>query len=211
MPPAKAALQLEPDTSLSQPVPQSTDISLPPRLPNVIAGSDHNVTALRAVQPLSPQRKANPYVFQPRIPAIIGEATFRGYLPVEGVISGQLNAAGGALTIKQRPRNGRVESVPELDGEITFKDMLRVNGHVAGSISSEKGTLIVDASARVDASIDVAVAVIAGVVNGDVVARERVELGQQAIIHGNISTPNLAMKPGATFQGDCRMLKSSNS
>jgi len=210
MPSAKAALQLEPDTSLSQPITQPTDISLPPRLPNVIAGSDHNVAGLRAVQPQPPHRKANPYVFQPRMPVITGEVAYRGYLPVEGVISGQLNATGGALTIKQRPRNGRGESVPELDGEITFKDMLRVNGHVAGSISSENGTLIVDASARVDASIDVAVAVIAGVVNGDVVGRERVELGQQAIIHGNISTPNLSMKPGATFQGDCRMLKSNS-
>ena len=141
---------------------------------------------------------------------ITGEAAYRGHLAVEGVITGQLNATGSALAIKQRPRNGRVESVPELDGEITFKDMLRVNGHIAGSISSDKGTLIVDASARVDASIDVAVAVIAGVVNGDVVGRERVELGQQAIINGNISTPNLSMKPGATFQGDCRMLKSNS-
>jgi len=209
MPPAKAALQLEPDASLSQPVTQPTDISLPPRLPNVIAGSEHNATGLRAVHSQA-QRKPNPFIFQARMPVITGEAAYRGYLAVEGMISGQLNAAGSGLTIKQRPRNGRVESVPELDGEITFKDMLRVNGHVAGSISSEKGTLIVDASARVDASIDVAVAVIAGVVNGDIVGRERVELGQQAIIHGNISTPNLSMKPGATFQGDCRMLKSNS-
>ena len=56
----------------------------------------------------------------------------------------------------------------------------------------------------------VAVVVIAGVVNGNIVGKERVELGQQAIINGNISTPNLSMKPGATFQGDCRMLKSNS-
>ena len=210
MPPAKAALQLEPDTSSSQPVPQATTIGLPPRLPSIRAGSDHNVAALRAVQAQTPERKTNPYIFQPRIPVITGDAVYRGYIPVEGVISGQLNATGGLLTVKQRPRNGRVDSVPELDGEITFKDMLRVNGHVAGKILSEKGTLIVDASARVDASVDVAVAVIAGAVNGDVVGRDRVELGPQAVIHGNISTPNLSMKPGATFQGDCRMLKSDS-
>jgi cytoskeletal protein CcmA (bactofilin family) len=162
---------------------------------------------LRAVEAQTPQRKQNPYIFQPRVPVITGEAAYRGYAQVEGVISGQMNAAGGALAIKQRPRNGRVESVPELDGELTFKDMLRVNGHIAGKVLSEKGTLIVDASARIDASIDVAVAVIAGTVNGDVVGRDRVELGPQAVIHGNIATPNLSMKPGATFQGDCRMLK----
>ena len=209
MPPAKAALQLEPDTS-SSPVAQPTSISLPPRLPSVRARSDHNVAALRAVQAQTPERKPNPYIFQPRIPVITGEAAYRGYVTVEGVISGQLNATGGVLTVKQRPRNGRVDSLPELNGEITFKDMLRVNGHVAGKILSEKGTLIVDASARVDASVDVAVAMIAGTVNGDVIGRDRVELGPQAVIHGNISTPNLAMKPGATFQGDCRMLKSDS-
>ena len=210
MPPAKAALQLEPEASLKQPIARPSDVSLPPRLPNVIAGSDHNAAGLRAVEQQPHQRKANPFVFQPRMPVITGEAAYRGYLPVEGVISGQLNATGGALTIKQRPHSARVESIPELNGEITFKDMLRVNGHVAGSVFSEKGTLIVDASARVDAAIDVAVAVIAGVVNGEVVGRERVELGPQAVINGNISTPNLSMKPGATFQGDCRMLKSNS-
>ncbi|HXT61781.1 MAG TPA: polymer-forming cytoskeletal protein [Pyrinomonadaceae bacterium] len=210
MPPAKAALQLEHDANSSLPVAQSPEAVLPPRFPNVRAGSDHNFAVLRAVQPPAPQRNQNPFIFQPRSPVITGEASYRGYLPVEGVISGQLNASGGVMTIKQRPRNGRVESTPELDGEINFKDMLRVNGHVAGRISSEKGTLIVDTSARVDASIDVAVAVIGGTVNGDVVGRERIELGQQAVINGNISTPNLSMKPGATFQGDCRMLKANS-
>ncbi|MFS8085765.1 MAG: bactofilin family protein [Acidobacteriota bacterium] len=97
--------------------------------------------------------------------------------------------------------------MPELNGEISFKDMLRVNGHIAGKVFSFKGTLIVDGSARVDASIDVAVAVIGGTVNGDVVGHQRVELGPGAVINGNISTRSIAMKPGAIFTGDCRMLK----
>ena len=70
-----------------------------------------------------------------------------------------------------------------------------------------KGTLIVDASARVDASIEVAVATISGMVNGDVIGHERVEVGPGAIVNGNISTPSLCIKPGAVFQGDCRILK----
>ncbi len=136
-----------------------------------------------------------------------GEATYRGSLPVDGIISGQLGVSCNALTIKQRPKNGVVESVPELDGEITFKDMLRINGHVAGRVSSEKGTLIIDASARVDANIEVAVATISGTVNGDIIGHQRVEVGPGAIINGNISTRSLCMKPGAVFQGDCRILK----
>jgi len=141
------------------------------------------------------------------MPVIIGEATYRGSMPVDGIISGQLGAAGSGLTIKQRPKTGAPDPRPDLDGEITFKDMLRINGHVAGKIFSYRGTLIVDGSARVDATIDVGVCVVSGTVNGDVVAQERVELGPAAIINGDICTGSIAMKPGAIFTGNCRMLK----
>jgi cytoskeletal protein CcmA (bactofilin family) len=132
-------------------------------------------------------------------------------MPVDGIITGQLGAAGSVMTIKQRPRNGSPDPTPELNGELSFKDMLRVNGHVAGKISSSKGTLIVDGSARVEAEINVGVCVISGIVVGDVVGHQRVEVGSGAAVTGNISTPALSIKPGALFQGDCRMLKEENS
>lgn len=128
-------------------------------------------------------------------------------MPVDGIITGQLGAAGSVMTIKQRPKNGAPDDTPELNGELGFKDMLRINGHVAGKIFSFKGTLIVDGSARVEAQIDVGVCVISGIVVGDVVGHERVEVGSGAVVTGNISTPVLSIKPGAVFQGDCRMLK----
>jgi cytoskeletal protein CcmA (bactofilin family) len=88
--------------------------------------------------------------------------------------------------------------------------MLRIQGHVAGKISSGNGTLIVDTSARVEAEIDVAVCVIGGVVVGEVIGHERVEVGSGAEVNGNISTPALSIKPGAVFQGECRMLREAN-
>ena len=127
-------------------------------------------------------------------------------MPVDGVISGQLTASGSGLTVKQRVRS---DSDPELDGELSFKDLLRVNGHIRGRVQSERGTLIIADAATVDAQIEVGVAIISGEVNGDVFARERVELGHGAVINGNISTPLLSIKPGATFHGDCRMLKNA--
>ena len=145
--------------------------------------------------------------FQPRVPAITGEAHYRGTMPVDGIISGQLGAAASTLTIKQRPRHGLPESGPDLNGELSFKDMLRINGHVGGKVVSLKGTLIVDTSARVDAEISVGVCVISGTVNGDVVAHERVELGPAAVINGNIATRAITIKPGAIFHGECRMIK----
>ena len=83
-------------------------------------------------------------------------------------------------------------------------DMLRAKSLL------QKGTLIVDGSAKVEAEINVGVCVISGIVVGDVVGHQRVEVGSGAKVTGNISTPALSIKPGAVFHGDCRMLKEEN-
>jgi cytoskeletal protein CcmA (bactofilin family) len=218
MPPgAKPALKREPESRIESETENPVRGALtrlptevPRRLPNALAGAETQKRPITA-QPLSQSSRQNGFGFQPRIPVLQGEAVYRGALPVDGIISGQLGVSGNSLTIKQRPKNGAVESVPELDGEISFKDMLRVNGHIAGRVFSEKGTLIIDASARVDSCIDVAVAMISGTVNGDVIGHQRVEVGRGAIVNGNISTRSLCIKPGAVFQGDCQILKDEHS
>ena len=214
MPPAKPALKREPTAAVKTEDPSFRSAATaaapgPHRLPTGQHGAQPTIRPV-AVQHSAQPRKADGHSFQARVPVITGEATYRGLLPVDGIISGQLGASGSGLTIKQRPRNGTIESQPELNGEISFKDMLRVNGHIAGRVFSFKGTLIIDSSAKVEAQIDVAVCVISGTVNGDVVGHERVELGPGAVINGNISTRSIAVKPGAIFQGDCRMLKNEN-
>jgi cytoskeletal protein CcmA (bactofilin family) len=212
MPPgARPALKHEPkaktESGTENPIRSALTalpVDVPRRLPNALAGTEPQKRPNAAV---SQSRRQNGFIFQPRAPVLQGEATYRGWLTVDGTISGQLGVNSNSVTIKQRPKDGFVESVPELHGEISFKDMLRVNGHIAGRVFSEKGTLIVDASARVDACVDVAVAVISGTVNGDVIGHQRVEVGPEAIVKGNISTRSLCIKPGAVFQGDCRILK----
>ena len=164
---------------------------------------------------LAPARKASRPHFPPindasfesqtRVPVIIGEITFRGTIPVDGIISGTPGANGGTLSVRQRGRP-YFGSDPELNGDIRFRDMLRVNGHIAGSVCSKNGTLIVDTAAQVDADIEVAIAVISGTVNGDIVAHQRVEVSAAARIHGNIWTRSLAIQKGATFDGVCEMI-----
>jgi cytoskeletal protein CcmA (bactofilin family) len=169
----------------------------------------------------TPPRKANRLNFttprvadgrskQTRIPGIIGEATFRGMIAVDGNVSGQPGAnGGGALTIRQHGRSS--VSGPELNGEIRFIEMIRVNRHIAGTVYSELGTFIVDSAAVIDADVEVGIAVIGGTVNGDVVAHQRVELGPTAKIYGNIWTRSLAIQNGAIFEGVCRMLENTEN
>ena len=65
--------------------------------------------------------------------------------------------------------------------------------------------MIVGSGGQVDANIEVAVATIHGIVNGDIVATDRVELGRAAKLTGNIQTPSLVIEQGAVFEGSCKM------
>jgi len=110
-----------------------------------------------------------------------------------------------AREIKDGTMSGFVGGGTVLSGQANFKRMLRVDGHLTGRITSENGTLIVSSGGRVDADINVAAAKINGVVNGDIVARERLELGRTAQVNGDIRTPVLVIEEGAVFEGNCRM------
>jgi cytoskeletal protein CcmA (bactofilin family) len=110
-----------------------------------------------------------------------------------------------ARDIKEGTLSGFVGNGTVLTGEATFKAMLRVDGHLSGRISSESGTLIVGNNGQVDADIQVAVAVIHGTINGDIVASQRLELGRAARVNGNIQTPSLVIEQGAVFEGTCHM------
>ena len=112
-----------------------------------------------------------------------------------------------ARDIKEGTLSGFVGGGTVVTGEATFKAMMRVDGHLSGRITSSSGTLIVGANGKVDANIEVAVAMIHGTINGDIVATQRLELGRAAKVNGNVQTPSLVIEQGAIFEGSCRMLQ----
>lgn len=114
-----------------------------------------------------------------------------------------------ARDIKEGTLSGFVGGGTMVTGEANFKAMMRVDGHLSGRISSTSGTLIVGANGKVDANIEVAVAVIHGTINGDIIASQRLELGRAAKVNGNIQTPSLIIEQGAVFEGSCKMQQMS--
>jgi cytoskeletal protein CcmA (bactofilin family) len=112
-----------------------------------------------------------------------------------------------ARDIKEGTLSGFVGGGTVVTGEANFKAMLRVDGHLSGRVSSSSGTLIVGANGKVDANIEVAVAIIHGTINGDIIATQRLELGRAAKVNGNIQTPSLVIEQGAIFEGSCKMVQ----
>jgi cytoskeletal protein CcmA (bactofilin family) len=148
--------------------------------------------------------------------------TFNSYQPATPEVKPQPDSSQSspkALTeseslareIKEGNLSGFVGSGTVVSGEANFKAMMRVDGHLSGRINSTSGTLIVGANGKVDANIEVAVAVIHGTVNGDIIATQRLELGRAAKLNGNIQTASLMIEPGALFEGTCKMIKMTSA
>ena len=158
----------------------------------------------------SEKQEASPYT-APR--------TFNSYQPTTPEVKPQpeYSQTAKALTeseslareIKEGNLSGFVGSGTVVTGEANFKAMMRVDGHLSGRINSSSGTLIVGANGKVDANIEVAVAIVHGTVNGDIIATQRLELGRAAKLNGNIQTASLMIEPGALFEGACKMIRAN--
>jgi cytoskeletal protein CcmA (bactofilin family) len=85
-----------------------------------------------------------------------------------------------------------------------FQGLARIDGNVEGEIQCH-GTLIIGEDADVRAKISSQIVVIRGKVEGNVTAREKVELVAPGRVVGNISTPRLTVTEGVVFEGDCSM------
>jgi cytoskeletal protein CcmA (bactofilin family) len=81
--------------------------------------------------------------------------------------------------------------------------VLHFDGYSIGNITSPDGTLVLSRRGRIEADINVGVAVISGSVTGNITASERVVLEGDARVTGQIQTPALSVRLGAIFDGDC--------
>jgi cytoskeletal protein CcmA (bactofilin family) len=156
---------------------------------------------------------------RPEVPDYSTPKTYPSYQSTSAETKPAVETASGASSramtesetlardIKEGTLSGFVGGGTVVTGEANFKAMMRIDGHMSGRVNSSSGTLIVGANGKVDANIEVAVAIIHGTINGDIIATQRLELGRAAKVNGNIQTPSLVIEQGAVFEGTCKMLQ----
>jgi cytoskeletal protein CcmA (bactofilin family) len=91
-----------------------------------------------------------------------------------------------------------------VSGQLSFQGPARIDGVVDGEVHCQS-TLTIGEGAEVRAKITGQVVVIRGKVEGNVTAKERLELAAPARLIGNIETPKLVITEGVVFDGDCSM------
>jgi cytoskeletal protein CcmA (bactofilin family) len=91
-----------------------------------------------------------------------------------------------------------------VSGQLVFQGSARIDGSVEGDVQCQ-GTLTIGESAEVKAKISGKAVVIRGKVEGNVSAKEKIELIAPARLIGNIDSPKLIITEGVVFDGDCSM------
>ena len=110
--------------------------------------------------------------------------------------------------VKSEPSNsdfGWIGRGIEVKGDIAFADRLQIDGKINGKLTSDSGTLIVGESGQVEAQIDVGVCVVHGAIQGNLIARSKLEIRKTGRVHGDVITPVLLVEEGAVFNGAIRM------
>jgi cytoskeletal protein CcmA (bactofilin family) len=98
-------------------------------------------------------------------------------------------------------RQPTLETFSESDCDVIFEGVLQVDSLVKGNIRSAYGTLMIGKEGRVEADVDVRIAIIDGSLKGELRATDYVVLETTARVSGNVHTPSLEIKDGAVFDG----------
>src|SRR3982750_2342135 len=99
-----------------------------------------------------------------------------------------------------------------LHGDLEFSGGLHLDGRVNGNVrssSGDGGALSVSESGFIEGRVEVTNIVMNGTVNGDMVARDRLVLGEKARVNGNVHYGVIEMASGAVITGKLIPLSSA--
>ncbi|MFC1566464.1 polymer-forming cytoskeletal protein [bacterium] len=112
---------------------------------------------------------------------------------------------------EQKKTLPKVETIIGLDtslmGDIRMESgTIRIDGKIeSGSVTSEG--IIVGEKGIVKGDVKARIIIIAGNVEGDVYATERLEILPEAKVLGDVYTVSLSIAEGSVFEGNCKMLR----
>ena len=88
----------------------------------------------------------------------------------------------------------------ELNGTLKFAGDLTFDGKLDGEINSD-GVLNLGDNAVIRGNLNVTSVVVRGKINGNITAREKIEVKAKAELFGDIRAPKLVIEEGVTFVG----------
>jgi cytoskeletal protein CcmA (bactofilin family) len=119
-------------------------------------------------------------------------------------------------TMKQNPEKQDSEEISVFwgqnslfEGKMTSEGIFRLDGKVEGEIF-HGGTLIIGETAVIKGKVQVKALILNGTLEGEVTAKERVQIDSRGKLYGTIFTPIFVIEDGGIFEGNCRMRAKSD-
>jgi cytoskeletal protein CcmA (bactofilin family) len=117
---------------------------------------------------------------------LAGSQPVVGNSPSAGSVAGKAAVIGAGIVI---------------NGDITGTENLVIEGKVKGSIHLAGHEVSIGNSGEIQANVAAKSIRVAGVVKGDLLAKERVVISKSGAVQGNVTAPRVALEDGAVFKG----------
>jgi cytoskeletal protein CcmA (bactofilin family) len=106
------------------------------------------------------------------------------------------------------PKQARIDTLigkaARLQGDLEFVGGLHLDGQILGNVTAVPGThssLSVSETASIEGAVEVPYVMLNGTVRGDIYARDRLILGANARVEGNVAYGVIEMTLGAQIMG----------
>ncbi|HYS05374.1 MAG TPA: polymer-forming cytoskeletal protein [Candidatus Dormibacteraeota bacterium] len=99
----------------------------------------------------------------------------------------------------------------QIKGELQGDEDLTIDGRVEGKIELRDHNLTIGPNGKIKADLHANTIVIAGDVQGNAYAKERVEIAPTGRLNGDIISPRITIADGAHFKGSVDMERSSEA
>ena len=98
------------------------------------------------------------------------------------------------------PSKNVLNSDVEIKGNVKFAGELTLEGKLEGEVNSD-GTLIIGETGTVNGNVSAGIVSVRGKINGNITARDKIEIKSKAEVFGDIRSAKLAIEEGVTFVG----------
>jgi cytoskeletal protein CcmA (bactofilin family) len=92
----------------------------------------------------------------------------------------------------------------KIKGELSFENSAKILGGFEGKITA-KGEVVIGETANCRATVEAGTVIVDGPIEGDIIARDRIQLSPKAKVKGDIIAASLTVSEGASFVGHCKV------
>lgn len=169
-------------------IPADAPVAEPDPVPSYAAAADPQSSYSYTPAPAKPSTEAMATTTISKATIINGGVQTRENITVEGIVNGDIISKGKVMV------KGKVE------GNITGYDVDISTEELTGDITCESKA-VVHAGTKLIGNMYVGRATVVGTVEGNIIAKECIELLDNAIVYGDIKATSISVSEGAVIYG----------